>query len=33
MGGAAWKWITGRRRRKEEEQYAPVTIDDSVSKI
>jgi len=32
MGGAAWKWITGRKR-KQEEQYAPVTIDDSVSKI
>jgi len=32
MGGAAWKWITGRRK-KPEEQYAPVTIDDSVSKI
>ena len=29
---AAWKWVTGRKK-KEEDQYAPVTIDDSVSKI
>jgi uncharacterized membrane-anchored protein len=32
LGGAIWKWITGRRN-KQDEQYTPVTIDESVSKI
>ena len=32
LGGAAWKWITGRKKNQTE-QYVPVTADDTQSKI